>query len=84
MMGLSAFRRISNIFARLAVRRWGGEQPTNGGQDKSAAVRRAHVVGWAIVSSLSPSRLAGASAQKCRLFNDNSAIAHLDTARRRP
>jgi len=39
MMGLSAFRRISNDFARLAVRHWGREQPTNGRQDKSRGVR---------------------------------------------
>ena len=39
MMGLSAFRRISDIFARLAVGQWGGGQPTNGRQDKSRGVR---------------------------------------------
>jgi hypothetical protein len=39
MMGLSAFRTISNDFARLAVRHWGREQPTNGRQDKSREVR---------------------------------------------
>jgi len=39
MMGLSAFRRISNDFAHLAVRQWGGGQPTNGRQDKSREVR---------------------------------------------
>ena len=39
MMGLSAFRRMSDVFARLAVRHWGGGQPTNGRQDKSRGVR---------------------------------------------
>jgi hypothetical protein len=84
MMGMTAFRMMSNDFARLAVRHVRRSEPTNGRQDKSAAFGRAHVVGWAIVSSLSPSRVAGASTQKCRLFNDNSAIAHIDTARKRP
>jgi hypothetical protein len=84
MMGMTAFRMMSNDFARLAVRHVRGGEPTNRRQDKSAAFGRAHVVGWTIVSSLSPSRPAGASAQKCRLFSDNSAIAHLDTTRRRP
>jgi hypothetical protein len=39
MMGLSAFRMMSDVFARLAVRHWGGGQPTNGRQDKSREVR---------------------------------------------
>ena len=39
MMGLSAFRMMSDVFARLAVRHWGGGQPTNGRQDKSRGVR---------------------------------------------
>jgi hypothetical protein len=39
MIGLSAFRRMSDVFARLAVRHWGGGQPTNGRQDKSREVR---------------------------------------------
>jgi hypothetical protein len=39
MMGSSAFRRMSNVFARLAVRHWSGGQPTNGRQDKSRGVR---------------------------------------------
>jgi hypothetical protein len=88
MSAMTTLRMMSNDFARLAVRHVGGVEPTNGRgrgrQDKSAAFGRAHVVGWTIVSSLFPSRPAGASAQKCRLFNDNSAIAHLGTARRRP
>jgi hypothetical protein len=44
MMGLSAFSRISNDFARLAVRQWGGGQPTNGRQDKSRGVRPGRLV----------------------------------------
>jgi hypothetical protein len=39
MMELSAFRMMSNDFARLAVRHWGGGQPTNGRQDKSRSLR---------------------------------------------
>jgi hypothetical protein len=39
MMGLNAFRMMSDVCARLAVRKWGGEQPTNGRQDKSREVR---------------------------------------------
>jgi hypothetical protein len=38
MMGLSAFRRMSDVFARLAVRHRGGGQPTNGRQDKSRSL----------------------------------------------
>jgi type IV secretory pathway TrbF-like protein len=63
MGGLSVFRRMSNILARLRVRPGRGGQPTNGRQDKSAAFGRAHVVGWTIVSSLSPSRPTGAKRQ---------------------
>jgi len=39
MMGLSAFRMMSDVFAGLAVRQWSGGQPTNGRQDKSRGVR---------------------------------------------
>jgi len=39
MMRLSAFRMMSRVFARLAVRHWGGGQPTNRRQDKSRGVR---------------------------------------------
>jgi hypothetical protein len=42
MMGLSAFRMMSDVFAGLAVRQWSGGQPTNGRQDKSRGVR----LGW--------------------------------------
>jgi hypothetical protein len=38
MMGLSAFRRISEVFGRLAVRQRGGGQPTNRRQDKSRSL----------------------------------------------
>ena len=39
MMGSSAFRGMSHVFARLVVRREGGDQPTNGRQDKSRSLR---------------------------------------------
>jgi hypothetical protein len=84
MMGLSAFRRMSDVFARLAVRHRGGGQPTNGRQDKSAAFGRAHMVGWAGVSRLSLIHPAGASAQKGRVSNAYGAISHLDTVWRCP
>jgi hypothetical protein len=45
MMGMTAFRRMSRDFARLAVRHVRGGEPTNGRQGKSAAFGRAHVVG---------------------------------------
>jgi len=39
MMGMTAFRRMSHDFARLAVRHVRGGEPTNGRQDKSRGVR---------------------------------------------
>ena len=77
MMGSSAFRRISHVFARLAVRHRGGGQPTNGRQDKSAAFGPAHVVGRTGVSALFRTHPAGASAQKKHLFNAAGAISCL-------
>jgi hypothetical protein len=49
MMGMTASRRMSHDFARLAVRLVRGGEPTNGRQGKSAAFGRAQVVGWAEV-----------------------------------
>jgi hypothetical protein len=40
MGGLSAFRRMSNILARLSVRPGRGGRPTDRWQDKSREVRR--------------------------------------------
>src|ERR1700724_3252267 len=40
------FRRLSGVCACPTVRHGGGGQPSNGRQDKSAAIGRAHVVGW--------------------------------------
>ena len=84
MTGLSTVRMISDIGVRLAVRTGRGGHPTDRWQDKSAAFGRAHMVGWAGVSRLSPIRAAGASAQKGRVSNAYSAISHLDTVWRRP
>jgi hypothetical protein len=39
MIGLSVLRTFSHVRARLVVRQGGGGQPTDGWQDKSAAVR---------------------------------------------
>ena len=84
MMGMTAFRRMSHDFARLAVRHVRGGEPTNGRQDKSAAFGSAHVVGWKGVSAHFRTHPAGASAQKKHLFNDAGAISYLVTAWRRP
>jgi hypothetical protein len=84
MMGMTAFRTVSDDFARLAVRHGGGVEPTDGWQDKSAAFGRAHMVGWAGVSRLSPFHPAVASAQNGCVSNAYSAISHLDTVWRRP
>ena len=84
MMGMTALRTVSDDFARLAVRHGGGVEPTDGWQDKSAAFGRAHMVGWAGVSRLSPIRPTGACAQKGRDSNAYSAISHLHTVWRRP
>jgi hypothetical protein len=46
MMESTAFRILSNHFARLAVRHGGGGRATKGRQGKSAAFGRAQVVGW--------------------------------------
>ena len=45
MMAMTTLRMMSNDFARLAVRHVRGGEPTNGRQDKSADLGRAHVVG---------------------------------------
>jgi hypothetical protein len=84
MTGLSVVRMISAVGVRLMVRTGSGGHPTDRWQDKSAAFGRAHMVGWAGVSRLSPIHPAGASAQKGRVSNAYSAISHLDTVWRRP
>ena len=45
MIGMAAFRRLSHDFAGLTAGMGGGGRPTDGGQDKSAAYGRAHMVG---------------------------------------
>ena len=84
MSCLGMFRILSHGFACLNVRQGSGDDPTDRWQDKSAAFGRAHMVGWAGVSRLSPIDPAGASAQKGRVSNAYSAISHLDTVWRRP
>ena len=84
MTGLSMVRIISHGVVCLAVGPGSGGRPTDRWQDKSAAFGRAHMVGWAGVSSLSPIHPAGASAQKGRVSTAYSAISHLDTVWRRP
>ena len=84
MTGLSMVRMISCVGGRWMMRQESGGHPTERWQDKSAAFGRAHMVGWAGVSRLSPIHPAGASAQKGRVSNAYSAISHLDTVWRRP
>ena len=84
MTALSLVRMISHGVVRLAVRTGSGGHPTDRWQDKSAAFGRAHMVGWAGVSRLSPIHPAGASAQKARVSNAYGAIAHRDAVWRRP
>jgi hypothetical protein len=84
MTGLSVVRVISHVGVRLMARTGSGGHPTDRWQDKSAAFGRAHMVGWAGVSRLSPIRPAGASAQKGRVSKACSAISHLDTVWSRP
>ena len=84
MTASTLVRMISHVGVRLAVRPGSGGHPTERWQDKSAAFGRAHMVGWAGVFRLSPIHPAGASAQKGRVSNADSAISHLDTVWRRP
>jgi hypothetical protein len=84
MTGLSVVRVISDVGGRWMVRTGSAGHPTERWQDKSAAFGRAHMVGWAGVSRLSPIRPAGASAQKGRVSNAYGAIAHRDRVWRRP
>jgi len=84
MSGMTAFRRMSHGCAGLARWHGGTGRPTDGGQDKSAAFGRAHVVGRIDVFARCDRRTAGASGQKCSAFNGKSAIARFDTAWRRP
>jgi hypothetical protein len=84
MTCLSVVRMISDVGVRLAVRTGSAGDPTDRWQDKSAAAGRAHMVGWAGVSRLSPIHPAGASAENGRISNAYSAISHLDTVWRRP
>jgi hypothetical protein len=84
MTGLSTVRMISHVGGRWTMRQESGGHPTDRWQDKSAAFGRAHMVGWAGVSRLSPIHPAGASAQNGRVSNAYSAISHLDTVWRRP
>ena len=84
MTGLSIVRMISHGVVRLMAETGSGGHSTDRWQDKSAAFGRAHMVGWAGVSRLSPIHPAGASAQKGRVSNAYSAISHLDTVWRRP
>lgn len=63
MMGMTAFRRMSHDFARLAVRHVRGGEPTNGRQGKSAAFGRAQVVGWIEVFPIASTRLAALSTE---------------------
>jgi hypothetical protein len=84
MIGMTAFRRLSHDFAGLAVRHGGGGTSTALRQDKSAAFGRAHVVGGIDVFAHCDRQTAGASGQKCCVFNGKSAVAPVDTAWRHP
>ena len=70
MMGSSAFRRISEVFARLAVRQWGGGQPTDGRQDKSRSLRP----GWPAADGRKNSDFA-----RCSLLRDSSDFQKIHT-----
>jgi hypothetical protein len=69
------FRRMSNVFVGLTARQVGGGQPINGRQDKSAAVWRAHVVGWIELFSILSRRPAGGSDGNTKAFSKLTAIA---------
>jgi hypothetical protein len=66
------FRGMSDVFACLTARQGDGGQPTNGRQDKSAAVGRAHVVGWVELFAVTSNRLLAVPTETPRLSTSSA------------
>jgi hypothetical protein len=74
-----ALRRVeSKVLASPTVMGRAQGEVDRGWQDKSADVRRAHVVGWVEVSRGCTRSLAGASHGIIKEIKSRSAIAHLE------
>ena len=79
-MTQSAFHRIlSWIIACSDVRQWGQGDTSRGLRDKSADVRRAHVVGWTELSRRCTNCPAGASRGNTNEIRARAAIAPSET-----
>ena len=79
-MTQSAFHRIlSWIIACSNVKQWGQGDTSRGLRDKSADVRRAHVVGWTELSRRCTSCPAGASRGNTNEIRVCDAVAPCET-----
>ena len=79
MIEIVLHRSLSRNVARSEVRQAGQGVTSHGRQDKSADVRRAHVVGWTELSRRCTSCPAGASRGNANEIRACDAVAPCDT-----
>ena len=78
MIEIALHRSLSWVIASFGVRPWGQGDTSRRLRDKSADVRRAHVVGRVEVSSCRVMSAAGASHGNVNEIKSAAAVAHLD------
>jgi hypothetical protein len=79
MIEIALNRTVSWDIASSCVRQAGQGDLSHGRRDKSAAVGRAHVVGWANVSRCHATHLTGASHRNTNEISAHNAIALVET-----
>jgi hypothetical protein len=72
---VALYRSLSGSIACFGTKRSKPEDTSHGWRDKSADVRRAHVVGWIGVSDLHTKLQAGASHENINEIKTRSAVA---------
>jgi hypothetical protein len=79
MIQIVLYRSLSLVIACSDGMQWERGDTSHGWQDKSADVRRAHVVGWTELSRPCTSCPAGASHRNTNEISARTAIAFCDT-----
>ena len=79
MIQIVLHRSLSLVLACSDGMQWERGDTSHGWQDKSADVRRAHVVGWTELSRPCTSRPAGASHRNTNEISARTAIAFCGT-----